>query len=351
VAARAKAAGVLSGAFPLVETHLHLEGSIPRRVLASLASRAGLRLPDRVPGPGRGLQRRRGFGPFLDAFVFSASLLRDARDFDAAAYALLEDLRIEGILYAEIYFSPQVHLRRGVPLTSIMRGLGDARRRARAEGGPEVGFIADGGRLWGPEWFEEIVEQVARHRGEGVVAVGIGGDEAAAPARVFRRGFERARKAGLGVVAHAGEGTSARNVAEVIDHLGVTRIGHGISAASDRRLLRRLADRGICLEICPTSNVMTGAASSFERHPLREILDAGVPVALGSDDRSIFGATLRGEIDLAVRRMGVPVAAIPGLLGNAARSAFTSGRWRRDFETALAAAPARGRWLERASRA
>jgi adenosine deaminase len=256
--------------------------------------------------------------------VRCSALLRSASDVEAAACALFEDLRAEGIHYAEVIFSPQVHLRRGLPLTALLGGLGRARRRALTEGGPSIGYIADGGRLWGPKWFEEIVDQVAAFREDGVVAIGLGGDERTEKAGLFRRAFDLARKAGLGTVAHAGEGTTPREVRDVIDHLGVSRIGHGIAAASDPSLLRLLARRGILLEICPTSNLMTGAVRSPARHPLRAILDAGVDVALGSDDRSIFGTTLRGEYALAVGRLGVAPARAQAMIVSAARSSFTS---------------------------
>src|SRR5258706_9343275 len=115
-------------------------------------------------------------------------------------------------------------MRRGLPLTALVGGLARARSRALASGGPSIGFIADGARLWGPEWFEEIVDQLSAHRRDGVVAVGLGGEEGAAKAVLFGRAFDRARRAGLGTVAHAGEGTTPRQVREAIDHLEVTRI-------------------------------------------------------------------------------------------------------------------------------
>src|SRR5262245_37212727 len=131
---------------PLIETHLHLEGSIPLRILRPLAARAGRPLGGVARGPGAALQRRRGFGAFLDAFVFCGSLLRDRHDVESAATALLEDLRSEGVEWAEITFSPQVYLRRGVPLHEVLEGLSRARAAARRNGGPGCAFIADGAR-------------------------------------------------------------------------------------------------------------------------------------------------------------------------------------------------------------
>ena len=191
---------------PLVETHIHLEGSIPSRVLRALSRERGRPLPLGAGGPGRPLQRGRGFGPFLEAYLLSASLLREEADLLRAASALLADLAREGIRYAEITFSPQVMQRRGVAFPTVMRALTEARAAARRAGRIEVSFIADGGRLFGPALFEEMVSQAAEYRRAGIVAVGLGGDERAAPARSFRAGFDRARRAGLGAVVHAGEG-------------------------------------------------------------------------------------------------------------------------------------------------
>jgi len=327
---------------PLVETHLHLEGSIPRRVLARLAARAGRRLAAGAPRPGLGLQRRRGFAPFLDSFIFCASLLRTRDDVEEAAFALIEDLRAEGFARAEIFFSPQVYLRRGVSLVEVLSGLDEATRRAKLSGGPSIGWIADGGRLWGAAWYEEIVDQLVALKPRVVVAVGLGGDEAASPARPFRRAFDAARRAGLRTVAHAGEGTSARSVWEALDDLGVERVGHGIAAAGDRALLRRLERDGITLEVCPTSNLMTRAVPSLRRHPLRALVDAGVKVVLGSDDRSIFGTTLRREMALAVGALGLAEEEIPRLMAQAAEACFTGPDARRRLVARILAASPRG---------
>lgn len=326
--ASGKKTGVLSG-LPLVETHLHLEGSFPARILQMLSRARGKPLPARAGGPGRPLQRRRGFGPFLEAYLLSAALVRDREDLLRAASALFTDLAREGIRYAEITFSPQVLQRRGLAFSSVMKSLTEARSAARREHGITVSFIADGGRLFGPALFEEMVRQASEYRRDGIVAVGLGGDERAAPARSFRPGFALARRAGLGAVVHAGEGSDPRPLREALEVLQVTRIGHGIAAAGDRRLMERLARDRVLLEVCPTSNLMTGAVPSLRRHPLRRLLDAGVTVAIGSDDRAVFGTTLRRELEVAVRKLGVAGEEIPGLIENGVRGSFASSAERR----------------------
>jgi adenosine deaminase len=173
------------------------------------------------------------------------------------------------------------------------------------------------------------------------VAVGLGGDERAAPARGFRRALDRARASGLGVVVHAGEGTSPAAVREAVDVLGVSRIAHGVAAVADPALLERLARGGVLLEICPTSNVMTGAARGLGLHPLPRILAAGVRVALGSDDRTIFGTTLRREYARAAA-MGVPDGAARAMVEAAAESSFAPAGLRRRLVRRIRAAPPAG---------
>jgi aminodeoxyfutalosine deaminase len=293
-------------------------------------------LPRRVLA-GRPLQSRPGFGHFLDAFVYSVSLIRDRADVEEAATALFDDLRREGVRYAEVTFSPQSHLRRGMALPSMVAGLGAARRRALEGGGPRISFIADGGRLWGETWLEELAGQLAAFRGQGIVALGLGGEERILPARRFRRAFERAAGGGLRLVAHAGEGTTPAAVREALDQLQVDRIGHGISAASDPALLRRLARRGTVLEICPVSNRMTAAVGTLADHPLARIVDAGVKVALGTDDRTIFGTDLRREFQVAVAECGLPRNRVQDLLLNAATGSFAPRSVKRELRRGITA--------------
>ncbi len=329
--------GLIPPGCPLAEIHLHFEGSIPPRVIRTLARRGSTGRPAAEST----VQRRRGFGDFLRTFVRSVQLLRDAHDVEMAASALFEDLRREGIRYAEVTFSPQAHLLRGMPLTALISALAASRAKAAASGGPRISYVADGGRLWGGAWLEELADQLADFRAEGVVALGLGGDETVLPAKRFRRAFERAAAAGLHRVAHAGEGTTARAVREVLDELNPERIGHGIAAARDPALLEHLARRGTTLEICPTSNLKTGAVTSLRSHPLARIVDAGVRVAIGSDDRTIFGTTLRGEIRVAVGKCGLPRERVPDLLTNAIRGSFAPAAVKRgllrDLRTSFAA--------------
>jgi len=301
---------------PKIELHIHLEGSIPRAALARIAARRGLPVP-RPP-------RFSDLAGFLRHFGAVCDLLVEARDFEEAARALIVWLRRQNIQHAEVMFSPQVFLRRGVPLAAIMEGLLAARHSQARAGGQSVLYILDGVRQWGPDWFERVVRASAPWAGRGLAAVGLGGDEASLPAGDFRGGFTLARRLGMATVIHAGEAGDPRGVAAALDLPGIRRIGHGIAAAADPAILGRLARRGVPLEVCPTSNLCTGAVRSWTGHPVRRLYDAGVPLVIGSDDAAIFGTSLTAELGILAQRFRFGRAELMHLMVGAARASFLS---------------------------
>jgi aminodeoxyfutalosine deaminase len=318
-------AGVKSSNAALVDVHLHFEGSIPLHVLKRLAVRSG-RSVSKLPARGAPLQRGRGFDRFLEAFLWSSTLLRTREDVFESASALFTRLATEGVQHADVSISPQVHQRRGLSFSSLMHGLAAARRDASRKYGLSIAYIADGGRLWGGVWFDEMIHQAALYKADGLAAVGLGGDEVERGGKEFRRGFERARKLGLKTVAHAGERGLSREVRTAMLDLEVSRIGHGIAAVKDAGLMRELAARSITLEICLTSNYQTGAITELRRHPLPLILEAGIPVALGSDDRTVFGTSLRREYWIAASILGLAETTLAQIALNSVAVSLATAR-------------------------
>lgn len=309
-----------------IDLHLHLEGSLPAATRAALAAR------HRLPVPA--IDRFEGLRGFLKAFGAMCELLVDERDFHRAAAAVLDRARRRGMLHVEILFSPQVYSRRGIPHGVFMRGLLRAlheRRRAA----PSAVLIADGVRQWGGDWFDETVAVLAPWAGRGLAAVGIGGDEAAVPARDFAPAFRRARRLGLRTTVHAGEGGGPASVREVLEWLAPDRIGHGVRAAEDPALLAAIARRGITLEVCPSSNVATGVVRTLADHPLRRMIDAGAAVTINSDDGAFFGTDQPEELRRSARAFGLGKEDLERLLRNAARAAFLPGAARARLERAV----------------
>jgi adenosine deaminase len=168
----------------------------------------------------------------------------------------------------------------------------------------------------------EVARLAARYVGDGAISFGIGGDERRGPAEQFRDAYRYARDAGLRLTAHAGETDGPESVRAALE-IGAERIGHGIGAAGDPDLLRRLRDENIPLEVCITSNIRTGAVASIGEHPLRKLLDAGVPVTLNTDDPGIFETTLTAEFEVAHTALGVSREELALIATNAERYRFS----------------------------
>jgi adenosine deaminase/aminodeoxyfutalosine deaminase len=180
----------------------------------------------------------------------------------------------------------------------------------------EVWWNLDAIRQLGADHVMEIAKLTARYVDDGVVSFGVGGDEVRGPASEFREAYQYAKDAGLRLTAHAGETAGPDSVRDALD-IGAERIGHGIRAAEDPDLLRRLREERIPLEVCITSNVRTGAVASLEAHPVRRLVDAGVIVTLNSDDPGMFGSDLATEFRLAEQIFGLNPAQLAQIRQNA----------------------------------
>jgi adenosine deaminase len=212
----------------------------------------------------------------------------------------LARLRRQGVIYCEIRLSPSVWERHGLHAEgSLAAILGYASSRSAP-----VRFIVDAVRQWDPALMMRDLDLACGFRNQGVVALGIGGDESAAPASRLVALADECKSRGIPVVPHAGEVLGPHEVAAAVEVFEAARIGHGIAAAESPALMEDLVRRGIHLEVCPTSNRRTGAVARGRRHPLRRLWQAGINLSLGTDDPALFGATLCGELRWAERSAG-----------------------------------------------
>ena len=312
---------------PKVELHLHLEGSVEPETLQEL-SRAKGRLEretrDWISERAQQKYRYKDFQDFLQAFKLVTLLLETPSDYAMATARLIEGLANQNVKYAEIIFAAGVVLWKKQPLEAIFEAAASAARTAQEVFGVRVQWIFDAIRHFGVDHTREVMLWAGRLREMGVVALGIGGDEARGPAELFREVFSEARGMGLHVVAHAGEACGPESVRQAVEALGAERIGHGLTAARNPAVLALLCDRRIPLEVCLTSNVATGALGRIEDHPLPQFLDAGLVVTLNTDDPAMFGTDLVNEYLLAARTFHLTREQILGLARNAVRAAFLS---------------------------
>lgn len=296
----------------LAELHLHLEGAIQPATLREIEPSLTL---DEIARE----TSYHDFAGFIRAYVWVNRKLRSPGDYALAARRLFESLEAQGFNYAEVTISAGVILWKQQDLAAVFDALVKEAARARTT----VRWILDATRQWGADAARPVFDFAAERIAEGVVAIGIGGIEAEGPARWFGDLYGRARDRGLRLTAHAGETTGPESVWEAIE-IGAERIGHGIRAIEDPRLVMYLRDHQIPLEICITSNLRTAAVASLKQHPVKKLFDAGVPIILNTDDPALFDCTLQSEYELAAREFGFTQEQLAEIAGNACRFAFDS---------------------------
>lgn len=308
---------------PKVELHLHLEGSIRPKTLLEIARRNHVEIPARDEAGVAQLFNYRNFHEFLTVFMALARALRRGEDFEQLAYELGDHLADQQVRYAEVMLSPSQYYRRGLDLDEIVQGAAAGFARARRDRGIQVNLAFDYGRQFGPEEAWAILEVALRNRAHTLVGWSIGGDEANYPPEQYAEIFAAARRGGLRLMAHAGEVVGPPSVWGAIDVLKAERLGHGIRSIDDPLLVEQLLARRIVLDVCPTSNLRTGAVTGgIEAHPLRRLYDAGVPLTINSDDPSFFGTTLTDEYRLAAGAFGFGADDLARLVLYAAQAAF-----------------------------
>jgi aminodeoxyfutalosine deaminase len=313
-------------ALPKAELHLHLEGSIRPAIACMLAARHGVELmEDEV--------RRRyeysDFTAFIDAFKWVTSLLRDPADFALVASDLAEQLLAQNVIYAEVTLSVGVMLlRKQNPQANFEAIL--AATAALEQKGLRFNWIFDSVRQYGPDLALQVVDWARRCNSTRIVAFGIGGDELSVATRDFQGVYKKASQCGLHRLIHAGEVGGPEKIREAVELLGVERVGHGIAAIHDPVVMDLLAARRIVLELCPASNVRTGALArqlgiafpAVSRHPLPKLLRHGIPVVLSTDDPTMFHTTLGGEY-LNAQEMGLTEAELAQLVLNSFTFSFS----------------------------
>ncbi|GAA1785975.1 adenosine deaminase [Luedemannella flava] len=289
---------------PAIELHVHLEGAIRPHTLLEIARNNGETLPASSVAELEALYEFTDFAHFIDVWMLTTNCLRTADDFRRIVVDYAAEAASFGAVYVEGIFSPGERVQRGLRFEDIFEGYAEGAREAESRHGVTVRFTPDIHRQLPVDLAEECARQAVRYRDHFVVGFGLGGNEYAAPLEPYRKALEIARDGGLGLVPHAGELPGrdglggALSVREALD-VGADRIRHGIWAVEDPDVVAELVDRGVVLDVCPTSNLRTRSVPALSEHPLPALLAAGVACTVNTDDPAMFGTDLGRELAAA----------------------------------------------------
>ncbi|WP_428963139.1 adenosine deaminase [Micromonospora fluostatini] len=299
-------------ALPKGHLHLHLEGAMRPETLAELAQRHGRAVPP-----------TRGYGSFLafvDLYVAACAVLRTTEDLQRLTREVVQDAARDGAVWVEPSIYPVHHVGTIGPVEEVTAAVVTAGQEAAREYGIGFGLMLAANRTADPAEAERIARVAAGWAGRGVVSFGLADNEDGYPPEPFVEAFRIAREAGLLAAPHAGELAGPESVAAALTLLGADRVQHGVRAVEDPELLRRLADAGTCLDVCPTSNLLLSVVPSLAEHPLPRLLAAGVRCSVNADDPLLFGPGLLAEYELCRDELGLDDRALAAVARSSVES-------------------------------
>lgn len=322
---------------PKAELHLHLEGAVDAVTLLELRKRHG---DTATLEETESLYRYTDFPSFLMAFKEVSAHLRGPEDYELVTYRLMQKLKEENVLHAEVYVAVGVCLYRKQDFAGIFEGLERGRARGARDFGVSLLWIFDATRHFGVEEAQKVFDLAVRYKDRHVVGIGIGGDEIKAPPELFRGVYAYAQDHELRLTAHAGETASAESVWGALN-LRAERIGHGFTAGQDPDLIEELVYRQIPIEICITSNLRTGVCKSAAEHPVKSYFDQGVMITLNTDDPALFDTSLAREYQFAQDTYGFTDEHLRELARNSFEASFLPAEEKLELLSLFDAAVAR----------
>lgn len=324
---------------PKAELHVHLEGSVRPATLLELGKQHGVVYPFTDAAGALEWFRFRDFPHFIDIYLGVMQSLLTSEDHERVVYEIGEDAARQNIRYMEITFSPASPLnpRSSALPDVVLRGIRAGARRVRQDFGVQMAFILDPVRTRTEEEVYWFARWCADNLGDGLIGFGLGGTEVDNPPQRYQRAFDWVRAAGARVSMHAGETVGPESVRAALA-VGSERIGHGVRAVEDPELVRELADRGIVLEVSPTSNICLGVYPSYAEHPFRDLHEAGVTVTVNSDDPPMFNTTLTNEYVVLAEQFGFSRAELCDISLRAVDAAFLPDEQRRALRAEFVAA-------------
>jgi len=313
---------------PKAELHVHIEGTLEPELAFAIGRRNGIPLPYPTPDAMRAAYAFRDLESFLDVYYAAAAVLVTEQDFHDLAIAYLERAHADNVVRAEIFFDPQTHTGRGVPIGTVIAGLTRGIREARERLGIDAALIMCFLRHLPEAEAIATLEQAMPFR-NALIAVGLDSSELGHPPEKFRDVFARARRLGLRAVAHAGEEGPPASIAGALDALGAERIDHGVRCLEDETLVARLVRDRVPLTVCPLSNVKLRVFRRLADHCLPKLLAVGLKASVHSDDPAYFGGFLNDNLRGVFRELPLTAVDAYTLGRNSLESSFAEEAWKR----------------------
>jgi adenosine deaminase len=327
-------AAELAAAIPKAELHIHIEGSLEPELIFALAQRNGMSLPYASVEALREAYAFTNLQSFLDIYYAGASVLLQEVDFHDMAWAYFLRAKADNVVHAELFFDPQTHTARGVPMATVIQGLASACARAQTELGISAELILCFLRHLSEEDAFATLEAALPHRSH-FIGVGLDSSEVGHPPSKFSRVFARGRELGLRIVAHAGEEGPPAYIWEALNDLKTERIDHGVRSLEDPALVAELARRRTPLTVCPLSNLKLCVVNDLRDHPMKRLLDAGLCAMVNSDDPAYFGGYMNANFVQTVQALDLSREDVITLARNSFEASFVSDERRAELMALL----------------
>lgn len=316
---------------PKVEIHLHLEGAFTFEFLFELIHKYG---DDPEIKDLKELHNKfvfKDFAHFIETWYWKNKFFRAAEDFEESTYETIKNLSLQKVIYTEVFFSPWDFVTDSLKLESIVEATISGIRRAEKDYPIKCGLIADIVRDHGAESSIQRLNQITPYLGGGIVGIGLGGNEKAFPAILFKEVFLEAKNRGFRTTVHAGEAAGPESIWHALSDLKAERIGHGVRAVEDPGLVEYIIDNQIPLEVCITSNLQTKVFASLKDHPFDALFRKGAKVTLNSDDPSMFGTNITDELLLLYQKLDYTIHELLLLAKNAIEVSFMPQEEKKSF--------------------
>ena len=311
---------------PKIDLHCHLDGSVRVETLYELLLEKG-EIKDQPMEDFRKLAsitgECRSLVEYLERFAYPGKVMQTKENLERITYEIMEDMKKDKVVYGELRFAPYLHMEEGLSFEEVVEAVIKGLNRGKEDFNIGGNLILIGMRHESSDNTLDVVEKGAKYLGKGVVAFDIAGNEADFPPAIHQEAFKRAKELGYKITIHAGETGVVENIYKALD-LGADRIGHGIAAIKDEKLMARLRDENIFLEMCPISNIQTKSVESIEDYPILEFLRRGIKVTVNTDNRTVSNTSNEREFEYLQDKLGLSNEDIIKITKNSIEASFTS---------------------------